>query len=88
MCLFFLATNMLLMGSTESSEKVCMKQYDLCSIKLTVECILTFDFGLASCPPEGVRKLFSGATMASSRGALVTVGQVIHADDWLIVVHT
>lgn len=26
--------------------------------------------------PEGLRKLFSGATMASSRGALVTVGQV------------
>uniref|UniRef100_A0A8C4TL59 Mitochondrial dicarboxylate carrier n=1 Tax=Erpetoichthys calabaricus TaxID=27687 RepID=A0A8C4TL59_ERPCA len=26
--------------------------------------------------PEGLRKLFSGATMASSRGALVTVGQL------------
>lgn len=25
---------------------------------------------------EGLRRLFSGATMASSRGALVTVGQV------------
>lgn len=25
---------------------------------------------------EGLKKLFSGATMASSRGALVTVGQV------------
>ncbi|KAM7393946.1 hypothetical protein PAMP_020779 [Pampus punctatissimus] len=27
---------------------------------------------------EGVRKLFSGATMASSRGAMVTVGQASH----------
>jgi hypothetical protein len=27
-------------------------------------------------PAEGLKKLFSGATMASSRGALVTVGQV------------
>lgn len=27
-------------------------------------------------PAEGLRRLFSGATMASSRGALVTVGQV------------
>ena len=27
-------------------------------------------------PTEGLKKLFSGATMASSRGMLVTVGQV------------
>lgn len=27
-------------------------------------------------PAEGLKKLFSGATMASSRGMLVTVGQV------------
>uniref|UniRef100_A0A8C0G8Q5 Solute carrier family 25 member 10 n=1 Tax=Chelonoidis abingdonii TaxID=106734 RepID=A0A8C0G8Q5_CHEAB len=29
-----------------------------------------------SCAPWGLKKLFSGATMASSRGALVTVGQL------------
>uniref|UniRef100_A0A8C9TW31 Mitochondrial dicarboxylate carrier n=1 Tax=Scleropages formosus TaxID=113540 RepID=A0A8C9TW31_SCLFO len=32
--------------------------------------------GLPAVSPEGVRRLFSGATMASSRGALVTVGQL------------
>uniref|UniRef100_A0A3Q0RCL2 Mitochondrial dicarboxylate carrier n=1 Tax=Amphilophus citrinellus TaxID=61819 RepID=A0A3Q0RCL2_AMPCI len=35
-----------------------------------------FDGLLRVCKEEGLRKLFSGATMASSRGALVSVGQL------------
>lgn len=36
---------------------------------------ITCDFWFLSCHAEGIRKLFSGASMASSRGAMVTVGQ-------------
>lgn len=40
-----------------------------------VKHIVTSCLTRVSWPTEGVRRLFSGATMASSRGAMVTVGQ-------------
>ncbi|KAF7659951.1 hypothetical protein LDENG_00290690, partial [Lucifuga dentata] len=49
-------------------------------IKLPVELRRNYAHALDGlfrvCKEEGIKKLFSGATMASSRGALVTVGQL------------
>lgn len=57
------------MGLSGSSEKVRPKQCDEShsGVMSTSDAVPR--------PTEGIRKLFSGATMASSRGALVTVGQ-------------
>lgn len=70
---------------SESSEKVstCMQCHNA-HVLLVAFCELTSDPVCCS-TTEGVRRLFSGATMASSRGALVTVGQVSSA---LLLVHS
>lgn len=67
------------MGSSESSEKVNLEQF---TVKYVTPCKahggIMSDLCPVSCPTEGVRRLFSGASMASSRGAMVTVGQASH----------
>lgn len=69
-------TNMPSTDWSESSEKVSLcAQCRNVHVWLAGFCELIFDPVYCS-TTEGVRRLFSGATMASSRGALVTVGQV------------
>uniref|UniRef100_A0AAR2K397 Mitochondrial dicarboxylate carrier n=1 Tax=Pygocentrus nattereri TaxID=42514 RepID=A0AAR2K397_PYGNA len=49
---------------------------DMVNVRCAAINTCTYVSDFVSFLPEGTRKLFSGATMASSRGALVTVGQL------------
>lgn len=79
---------MLLMDSTESLEKV--------NDEHKVNQVFTFCFASSGIAikvwslffhAEGVRRLFSGASMASGRGALVTVGQASRIKNQMLRFH-
>ncbi|MFT7802570.1 mitochondrial dicarboxylate carrier-like [Arapaima gigas] len=60
-------------------QKVLLAAFGATILHTSGVCVCVFhvsNCGIAAVSPEGLKKLFSGATMASSRGALVTVGQL------------